>query len=181
MARDVVPWTVVWKLTLPVLNVIGNVLEPDRGTSSGLGLALWAMLSVAGRAVIGGAVGVNTTDAVHRSRGASVAGHPVTVYSGDDEVNAMPVSGTSRLLVSRTVLAALAVLCTTAPNASDVGDSVVGVTPEPLSVTAVATPVVDGVICSVPARVPSTVGVKVTAAWQVAPAATDVPHVLVAA
>jgi hypothetical protein len=39
----------------------------------------------------------------------------------------MFVSGTSWLLVSLTVLAALTVFCTTLPKASDAGDSAVGV------------------------------------------------------
>jgi hypothetical protein len=83
------------------------------------------------------------------------------------------------LLLTVTVFAPLLVVTASFPNAKVDGLTVTGTTPFPVNETVCGLLLALSVTVSVPVRVPVVVGVNVTLTVQVAPDATDVPHVFV--
>src|SRR5258705_11485587 len=92
------------------------------------------------------------------------------------------VSNASPVFVSVTVCAALVVPTLREPKLKLVGERLTtGAVPVPVRLTICGLPVASSVIVMVPVRVPVAVGVNVTLIVQLAPAATEVPQVLVCA
>ena len=88
------------------------------------------------------------------------------------------------VLVSVTVCAALVVPTVWLVKVSDVTERlavVVGAVPVPVRLTVCGLPEALSVMLKVPVRVPDAVGVNVTLIVQLAPAATEPPHVSVSA
>jgi hypothetical protein len=83
------------------------------------------------------------------------------------------------LLLTVTVFAALVVVTAWFPKAKVAGLTLTGTTPLPVSETVCGLLLALSVTVRVPVRVPVVVGVNVTLTLQVAPDATDVPHVFV--
>jgi len=83
------------------------------------------------------------------------------------------------LLVNCTLVVPLLLPTTTLPNDTLDGLNVTEGVPVPESATAWGLFLALSVIESVPERVPMVVGVKVTLIVQLAPAATEVPHVFI--
>ncbi len=85
------------------------------------------------------------------------------------------------MLVSVTVCAGLVVLTCWLANVRLVGDrlAAAGALPVPVKDTVCGLPLASSVIVMAPVRVPVAVGVKVTLIVQLAPAATELPQMLV--
>src|ERR1035437_3940002 len=92
------------------------------------------------------------------------------------------VNWASPVLNSATGFGALVVFTSCAPKASEVGETEPIATPQiPVRLIVCGLSLALSVIVTLPVRVPSAVGVKVTEMLQLPPAGTDVPQLLVSA
>ena len=153
---------------------------PLKATVCGEPPALSVIVSVPERAPA--AVGVKVIEIVQLAPIARLLPQVLISEKSPETAIAPSVSAAVPELVRITVCTALVVPIVCDGKVRLVGESVaVGVAakPVPLSVTVWGEPVALSVIASVPVRLPAAVGVNFTEIEQFAPAATDIPQVLV--
>src|SRR5256712_666884 len=146
------------------------------------GLPIASLVMVIAPVRVPVAVGVNVTLIAQLPSAATEV--PQVLVCAKSPLATMPgtLSAALPVLFSVTVCAALVVFTSWLANVKLVGERLTrGAVPVPVRLTMCGLPAALSVMVIAPVRVPVAVGVKVTLMVQLAPAATEVPQVLVCA